>query len=173
MICFLLVILGISSRVLPHPANFTAVGAVALYSGYYIKNKKLAVGLPIILMLLSDWKLGFYQWQMMASVYVSFVLILLLGTAIGKKKWYLAVPVSVVGTVIFFLITNWAVWQFSNWYPHTMSGLLTCYVSGLPFVKNTFIGDLFYTVSFFSITEAAMMLASKQSGYRKKMLFLE
>jgi hypothetical protein len=162
MIYYFLILIGVLTRFFPHPFNFTAVGAVALFSGYYLKDKRLALIIPLAVMLLSDWKLGFYQWQLMASVYASFAIIVFLGIAIRGRKWFFSLPTSVLGTIIFFLVTNWAVWQFGNWYPHNFSGLVTCYLSGLPFLKNNFAGDLIYTFGFFSVAELAIFLAQKK-----------
>ncbi|MFA5051172.1 MAG: DUF6580 family putative transport protein [Patescibacteria group bacterium] len=153
MIYYLLILLGILTRFLPHPANFTAIGAIALFSGYYLKNKKMAIIIPLVIMFLSDWRIGLYQWQLMASVYLSFVIVVFLGILIREKKWFFSLPMSLFGTIIFFLVTNWAVWQFTNWYPHNFPGLISCYLAGLPFIKNSFAGDLTYTFSLFALTE--------------------
>lgn len=170
MIYYILILLGVLTRILPHAPNFTAVAAVALFSGYYIKNKKLAFAAPIIIMLLSDWKIGFYQWQIMASVYASFAIVALLGVLIKNKKWYFALPTSLAGTIIFFLVTNYAVWQFGTWYPHTFAGLIESYVSGLPFIKNSFAGDLIYTFSLFSVAELAIYFARKSNPSVAKLI---
>ncbi|MFA5715236.1 MAG: DUF6580 family putative transport protein [Candidatus Paceibacterota bacterium] len=171
MIYYILIIIGFMTRFMPHPMNFTAIGAIALFSGYYFKDKRIAFAVPMTIMLLSDWMLGFYQWQLLASVYLSFALVVLLGIIIKKQKWFIALPTSLLGTTSFFLITNWAVWQFANWYPHTFSGLLTCYAEGLPFVKNNFAGDLMYTFLFFGIAELAIFVAKKMEFKNKERLF--
>src|SRR3989338_4822075 len=133
MIFYALILFLILTMTLPHAPNFTAVAVAALFSGYYIKNKKMAFLVPMAVMFLSDLKIGFYQWQVLASVYASFAVIVLLGVLIKNKKWYFALPTSLAGTIIFYIVTNYAVWQFGTWYPHTLSGLIESYVSGLPF----------------------------------------
>jgi len=163
MIYFLLILIGFLTRFLPHPANFTAIGAIALFSGYYIKDKRLAVGVPLVAMFLSDWIIGLYQWQLLASVYVSFAVVVLLGVLISRKKWFFALPTSLVGTAIFFLVTNFAFWQFGGFYTYDIAGLLACYSAGLPFLKNSFAGDLTFTVILFSLAESAVFLAQKTS----------
>ena len=169
MIYYLLIIIGFLTRFLPHPANFTAVGAVALFSGYYLKDKRIAVAVPMLVMFLSDLILGFYQWHLLLSVYLSFGLVVLLGILIRKKKWYFALPTSILGTSIFFLITNGAVWLFAEWYPHTFAGLMTCYAEGLPFLKNNLAGDLTYTLALFGIAELAIYLAKKNNLNSKRL----
>ncbi|MDD4531181.1 MAG: hypothetical protein PHH21_00540 [Candidatus Pacebacteria bacterium] len=171
MIYYLLIIIGFLTRFIPHPMNFTAVGATALFSGYYFKDKRVAFAVPLAVMLLSDSFLGFYDWKLLLSVYASFALVVLLGIMIRNKKWLWALPTSLLGTALFFLITNGAVWVFANWYPHTLNGLLLCYAEGLPFVRNNFLGDLTYTFLFFGTAELAMYLARKKDIKNKNLVF--
>ncbi|MFN3386715.1 MAG: DUF6580 family putative transport protein, partial [Candidatus Thermochlorobacter sp.] len=51
---FILVFLGALSRIIPHPPNFTAISAVALYGTNKIADKKHAIVIPLLAMLLSD-----------------------------------------------------------------------------------------------------------------------
>ncbi|MCK9597057.1 hypothetical protein M0R19_07780 [Candidatus Pacearchaeota archaeon] len=173
MIYYLLIIIGFLTRFMPHPMNFTAIGAIALFSGYYFKDKRIAFVVPIIIMLLSDWKLGFYQWQLLLSVYAAFALIVLLGIIIKNKKWFWSLPMSLAGTISFFLITNGAVWLFAEWYPHTFVGLMLCYAEGIPFLKNAFLGDLTYTFIFFSIAQLAIFFANKFEIKNKQKIFAD
>jgi hypothetical protein len=173
MIYYLLIIIGFLTRFMPHPMNFTAIGAIALFSGYYFKDKRIAFTVPMAIMLLSDWLIGFYQWQLLLSVYLAFALVVLLGIIIKNKRWFWSLPMSLAGTISFFLITNGAVWLFADWYPHTISGLMACYVAGLPFLKNTFLGDLTYTFIFFSIAQLAILLANRLEIKNKQKIFAE
>jgi hypothetical protein len=52
---------------------------------------------------------------------------------------------SLVGSVLFFLITNFGVWLGSSMYPQTGAGLIATYVAGIPFFQNTVLGTLFYS----------------------------
>ena len=64
------IILGILTRLIPHPPNFTAIGAIAVFGGAYISDKKLSFIIPTIIMLISDLLLGY---EIQLSVYVSFI----------------------------------------------------------------------------------------------------
>ena len=78
---FFLIIAGViafGSRLLDHPANFTAIGALALISGFLFQSR-FSWLLPLGVMLVTDSLLGFYAWPVMLSVYVSFAIIYLLG----------------------------------------------------------------------------------------------
>jgi len=142
---FILITLGIAARFLPHPANFAPVGAIAIFSGIYLP-KKWAIVLPLAAMFFSDLFLGFYAWPVMLSVYASFAVMGLIGLAVRKhKKLSTILGGTILGSVIFFLTTNGAVWAFSNWYEPSLAGLINCYVVAIPFFRNSLLGDLFYT----------------------------
>ena len=54
--------------------------------------------------------------------------------------------VCLLGSIQFFLITNFFVWLGAEVeYPHTIAGLIACYTAALPFFEHTVLGDLFYT----------------------------
>jgi hypothetical protein len=62
----------------------------------------------------------------------------------------LAVPAaSVTGSLIFFVLTNFAVWAFGTIYSFDWQGLVQCYVAALPFLDKTVIGDLFWNAVLF------------------------
>ncbi len=145
IIAGLLIILGFASRLLPHPANFAPIGAIALFGGLYLP-KRLAIILPVVAMFVSDIFIGFYAWQIMLAVYGSFAIVGLIGLLVRKnKKAATVIGGTILGSVLFFLITNFAVWAFGSMYTHTFAGLTQCYTMAIPFFKNTILGDLFYT----------------------------
>jgi len=88
-------------------------------------------------------------------VYGSFLLIVLLGQRaqrIGQRGgilWKQIVFLSMASSVLFFLITNFGVWVSGTMYPKTIQGFWECYVMGLPFFRNTIVGDLGYNLVFF------------------------
>lgn len=136
--------LAIAVRLLPHPANFTPVAAVALFVGYYLP-KKWAIILPLSVMLVSDLFIGLYDWKLMLAVYCCFALAGLVGIIIRNSRNILTVLSSTLLISLgFFLITNSAVWLFSPWYAHNWSGLILCYTLAIPFFRNTLMGNLFF-----------------------------
>jgi len=166
VIFVILVSLGSMFRLLPHPWNFTPIAAIALFSGVYL-GKKYAFFAPILAMFLSDIFLGFYSWKLMLTVYGSFALIGLIGLVMKKYKSLETILAgSLSGSVLFFLVTNLAIWQFTNWYPRTLSGLIQCYILALPFFRNALLGDLFYNGIFFGVYESVLVLIR-----RKKLSF--
>lgn len=142
---YLLIILAIATRFMPHPGNFTAMGAVALFAGLYL-GKKESLALPLAAMFISDIFIGFYRPSIMASVYIGFVLMVLIGQYLKNKIGVSNVIIGVLsGSLIFFLLTNGAVWLFGTMYTHNLSGLIQSYYMALPFWRNEIIGDLFYS----------------------------
>ncbi len=145
ILIYLLIILAVATRFVPHPANFTAIGAIALFSGLYL-NKKQAMAIPMIAMFVSDIFIGFYSPYIMASVYFGFAITVLLGRYLKNKiKLGNIILGAISGSVIFFLLTNTAVWAFGTMYTHNLSGLFQSYYLAIPFWHNELFGDLFYS----------------------------
>jgi hypothetical protein len=137
--------LGAMARLIPHAPNFAPVAAIAIAASLCL-NKKWSVILPMGALFVSDLLIGFYDWKLMAVVYVSFGMIGIFSWLLKKHGNFLNVVATSLGaSVFFFLITNLAVWFFSAWYPKTLAGLALCLEAGLPFFRNTLMGDLFYT----------------------------
>lgn len=142
------------SRLLPHPFNFTPIGAIALFAGTYITNKKQAFLFPIITLLISDILLqlvngsGFYR--DMVFVYGSFALVTAIGFILrGREQRQTIMVASLVSSILFFVITNFGTWLMYDMYPKTGFGLISCYIAGIPFFKGTIMGDLFYNIILF------------------------
>ncbi|MFH1428102.1 MAG: DUF6580 family putative transport protein [Patescibacteria group bacterium] len=165
IISLILIFLGVVSRLLPHAWNFAPIVAIALFAGVYL-GRNYAIILPVLAMVLGDIFIGFYEWPLMLTVYSSFMIAGIIGLLIRKcKSLETVIAGSLLSSTIFFLLTNWAVWQFSFWYEKSWSGLLTCYTMALPFFRNTLFGDLFYVGVFFGAYELIAYLA-RQRAYK-------
>ena len=153
IISIILVGLGVACRLLPHLWNFAPIAGIALFAGVYL-GRRYALVLPAVAMLIGDFFIGFYDWKLMLAVYGSLILVGLIGLIIRKyKSLEIIVAASIVSSVIFYLTTNYIVWQFSPWYAKTFAGLIQCYALALPFFRNTILGDLFYTAALFGAYE--------------------
>jgi ABC-type proline/glycine betaine transport system permease subunit len=150
MLAISLIIIGILLRFIPHTANFTPVAAIALFAGVYL-NKKQALIVPLLLMVISDIFLGMHN--VAIFTWGSFVLVTLIGCWAKNHKTFKGIVSSaVVSSLLFYVITNFGVWAM-GWYPQTAKGLLDCYILGLPFLRNFGAATLLYTVVFFSAYE--------------------
>ena len=151
-------------RLVPHLPNFAPIGAMALFGGAYLSRKQ-ALLLPIAAMVLSDIFIGFDSPASRISVYGSFALIVLIGMWLKKHRSFQNVVLSSLSaSVLFFVITNFAVWAFGGFYSQNLAGLVECYTLAIPFFRNTIAGDLFYTGVFFGGFELASLL-TKQTKY--------
>jgi hypothetical protein len=167
----LVILLAALSRLLPHPFNFTPIGAIALFGGVCFERKILAFVIPLSAMLLSDLVIqsmrGTGLHHTMWAVYGSFALTACLGIWLRKRTRVTNIfMASLVSSALFFLITNFAVWIGSTFYVQTFSGLLSCYAAGIPFynhdlfgsaLMNTVFGDLFFTAMLFGAYHLASL----------------
>ena len=149
-------------RLVPHPPNFTPIGAMALFSGAYFGRRTivLAFAAPLAAMLLSDAILGFYSgfW----ITYLAVATIVLLGSLALTSRSVLRIGLAAVaGSIMFFLVSNFGTWALSGMYAHTFAGLAACYVAAIPFFQNTVAGDLFYATLLFGGFSLAERLVPK------------
>ena len=147
MFAYLLVLIAVLTRVLPHAGwwNFTAVGGALLYFGARRPWREMVA--PLAALMATDYCLTVYayhyafhpadyvmQWAWSIGV-MALGLVLL-----RSRTTFLRVAAGVVlGPTSFFLLTNYAVWAGSGMYPHSMAGLETCYMAAIPFYQNDLI----------------------------------
>lgn len=146
----LLVMLAVWSRLLPHPANFAPIAAAGIFSAALLP-RRWALSVPLISMVASDLVIGLHSTVLFT--WGAYLLITLMAAAIFSKKLtaWRALGVTLAGSVLFFIITNFGVWLDGRLYPRTLAGLWQCYVMATPFFRNTLLGDLFYTGALFGL----------------------
>ena len=152
-----IIFLAAFSRLIPHLPNFSPLGAIGLFGAAYFSKKWQALFLPIAATWLSDlfinnvvyaqyypkftWFYEGFYWQ-----YGSYLLIALAGFLIFKKvKTSTVLMGALASTTIFYLVSNLGCWIGSTVYAQNFGGLMTCYAAGIPFIKGTLLGDLFYS----------------------------
>ena len=151
----------IMSRLLPHPDNFTPIVAAALFGGAYFTNLRLAFIVPLSAMLISDIALEFISpaggfHDLMFLVYACFAGFVGLGILLRKYSTFYAPPLmATLAATLFFIITNFAVWLNSSFYPQTLEGLIACYIAALPFYGNSLAAALFWTTAAFGLWRLA------------------
>lgn len=148
LLAAVMIFLAAALRLAPHPWNFTPVGAMAIFSGAIIRDRRLAFVLPLLALFAGDIFIGLYK--LMPVVYTSFLVSVAIGLWLGNRPTVGRIGLAnLLGAVQFFLVTNLAAWAFGLTYPHTSVGLLACFVAGIPFFWNTLAGDAFYAVLLF------------------------
>jgi Family of unknown function (DUF6580) len=174
MSAFLLLLLAIVSRVMPHPGwlNFTAVGGSLLYFGARRPLRQALI--PVVLLAGTDYYLTVYAYrypfhlQDYLVTWIWYAAAILIGATILKSNASVGrvVGASVLSATSFFAISNFAVWAGSAMYPHTASGLAACYTAALPFYRNDLISTLVVTVLAFGTPVLASRLAESRSVHR-------
>ncbi len=154
----LMILAAALTRLLPHPVNVAPIAAMALAGGVYL-DKRYSLIIPIVALLVSDMFLGFFP--ILFFVYGSVLLIGLAGLWLrGHKKPLPVFGTTIFSSVLFFLVTNFGVWVVGpEMYPKTWAGLLECYAAGIPFFRNTVLGDVFYVAVLFGMFELLGYLA--------------
>ncbi|NIM47622.1 MAG: hypothetical protein GTN40_05725 [Candidatus Aenigmarchaeota archaeon] len=159
---YFFIITAVILRILPHAPNFAPIAAMALFGGTYL-NKKYALLVPLAAMFISDYFIGFYDLKLEFTVWGSFLLVGLIGLWLRKhKNLRNIIGATLLGSVLFFIVTNFTVWAFSSWYPRTIQGLVQCYIMAIPFFRNTILGDLFYVGILFGSYEIVLYLVKNK-----------
>lgn len=148
------------SRLLPHPFNFTPVMGIALFAGAKFNDRKWSLLIPVVAMLLSDIGLSMiYHYPVFHDtiffVYGSVLLASMLGWRLKSEKLNAGKTVlyTLISSILFFVITNIAVWVFDGMYSMDAAGLVKCFVMAIPFFKNALAGDIFYVALLFGAYE--------------------
>ena len=154
-----LIVLAALTRLLPHPPNFSPVEAIALFGGAYFAARGWALVVPLVAMFISDLALGlvnggiYFDYFASAGfllVYACIALSTVLGFGLrGRVGGARVLGYSLVGSVLFFLVTNFGAWLGSPAYPQNAAGLAAAYVAGIPFFQWTVLGTLSYAALLF------------------------
>jgi hypothetical protein len=149
-----LVIVGVASRLLPHPPNFTSVNAVGLYGGSRLQGWRGYL-VPLVCMLITDPVMGaMYGFQPFSLVTPFIYASLLVNVWLGQR--FLSrvsagrmFTLGLIASAQFYLISNFATWWLGSLYPHTFAGLGVCYIAALPYLAWNVAGTLVYSAGLF------------------------
>jgi hypothetical protein len=179
---FGLVLLAVLTRIVPHPPNFSPLVAIAIFSTAYFPDKRWGMLLPALAFFVGDCFLGvavefgvYSGWMANTSgfykgspiLYLIMTLITPLGYLLRDTKDVKALLGStLMGSILFFFLSNFMVWARGSMYTHDLAGMVNCYTMAIPFFSNEVLGSLFYMSSFFLIahklnwnTETKLQLA--------------
>ncbi len=146
-----MIVAAAATRLLPHPPNFTAIGALALFGGAYFTRRWVALLVPLAAMLLADLVLTSPD----VSSYACFALTVLLGMLLKDRVTFgRTTAAAVAATGLFFVLSNVSVWWGSKTYLQNAAGLAECFVAAIPFAQNMLLGNLFYCGVLFGGLEA-------------------
>jgi hypothetical protein len=143
-----MILVAVLAKCVPHPVNFTPIGAIALFAGAHFTSKRAAYLVPLVALLVSDLITGLHV--LIPFVYGCFALNVLLGFWIRRQRSALrTISAIFMGAAVFFLVTNFGSWLAFDTFAKSPAGLLACYASAIPYLINSLLGDLFYSAVLF------------------------
>ncbi len=117
---------------------------LVLLTGYLVKPQSLAVAITLLAVLFTDFFFGFSTSSILGYPLYAAMIFLSPGTA----STVTILRSSVVVNILFFFISNFAVWVDGRLYPLTSSGLWGSYVFALPFFERSLIGTILFSFIF-------------------------
>lgn len=144
-------------------ANFSPVGALALFGGAYFNKSWKAFSFPLLTLLISDLFLSYTLFNQYRTgllyggwywTYGAFALMVLAGRVMLNKITVNKVFLSSLTCVfIHWIVTDFGVWLGSTFYPQTFSGYMACLIAAIPFELNFLAGTLVYSAILFGAFE--------------------
>ena len=140
-------------------ANFSPIGAMALFGGAYFSGRTKQFLFPLLTLFVSDVVLSLTVFSQYSSgllyggwywVYGAFALMTLTGNLLIKnataKNILLATLVCVL---IHWIVTDFGVWLNSTVYPQTAEGFVACLIAAIPFELRFLTGTTVYSAILF------------------------
>lgn len=151
------------SRLIPHPSNYTAIGAMALFGGCYFSDKRSAYIVTILALFLSDVILNSFVYGHTLTltyagflwIYASFIFTVILGTFIKKVSVSNVLVMGIIAALLHWIITDFAVWMGSPIYTKNFAGMLECYTAALPYLRNMLLANIVFSGIMFGAYELA------------------
>jgi hypothetical protein len=143
--------------------NFTPIGAMGLFGGFYFSDKWKAILIPLLTLWLTDLFLnyfvyyGYWKWFYVGFYYTygSFILTVFIGRFMTKATVKNILFAGVSAALLHWIITDFGVWLDGRMYPKNIQGLITCYVMAIPYLKNMIISNLLFSAVLFGLFEFA------------------
>lgn len=172
-VAVILIVLAALYRVLPTMdfalSNISPVMAIAFCGAVYFRNKVMWL-VPFLALSLSDLYINHYYarefgytWPVAGFVArtACFAAALGIGAVVARRKsWLGLLNGSLLGAILFYLITNSQSWLSDPFYAKTVAGWWQALTVGHPefpptiyFFRNTLFGDLMFTGFFAGVME--------------------
>lgn len=164
MSAYVVLILAVLSRCLPHWMHSSGIGATAtgaglLFFGAKMRGSRWQALAAVAVMACVDCYLTVfaYGFPFKASSYVltwawGAAVVLFANTVLRERQTFLRVAGSALFSATgFFLLSNAAVWWKSGMYPQSFAGLMESYAAGVPFYRNDAICTLLVCGALFGL----------------------
>ena len=159
-------------------SNFAPMAAIALCGAAYFPTR-FKFTIPLGALFVSDLVLNYVyrapliQAQMFGH-YLALVLVGLIGVALqNRASLKTLLPASLLGSTIFYVVTNAFSWLSDPGYAKNFAGLIQALTVGLPqysstptwmFFRNTLLSDLFFTLLFVACMNLGRQTSRGRAG---------
>jgi hypothetical protein len=158
----LLVLIAALYRVIPdRPWGFAPQFAMTLFCGTVIKDRKIALLLPLLSMFISDVLYQLLYIQGLTSIegfyegmiwnYIIFGSLTVIGFFINSNSVKSIFKGAVLSPTIYFIVSNFVTWISGGGLQRskTLTGLMQAYVDGIPFYGNSLVATLVFGLILF------------------------
>lgn len=155
---YLVVLLAVLTRFIPHLPDFSPVMATLLFGGAHLKRRD-AIWYPLVLLAIATVVQTTLVYRMPLNwsqgiVWLGFAAVALIGYWLRRHETFTTIGIAALAApTIFLLISNFGVWLGWRLYPVTWAGLITCYTAALPFYRNALVASVAYTAILFGADE--------------------
>lgn len=175
MIAYLLILIAVLTRVMPHAGwmNFTAVGGALIYFGARRPWREMIA--PLAILMTTDFYLTSFsyqypfRWQDYVTTWAWYAAVMALGFILlrARVSWLRAGAAALLGPTSFFVVSNFAVWATGTMgtiYPHTLGGLEACYAAAIPFYRNDLISTAIVLGAAFGVPALVRMQREQRAS---------
>lgn len=144
--------IGIFGRLIPHLPNATPLCTLCLLAPTAF-SKQFSLPLTITILIVSDFFChlifntpSFGSWTFFT--YTGWLTITFFSYSTNVQTTLIRrIIQTTIASLMFWIWTNFGTWCFSQGlYPHTMTGVLSCYIAAIPFLNSSIIGNCLWTI---------------------------
>jgi hypothetical protein len=144
-------------------ANFSPIGAMAIFGGAYFDKKWKAFAFPLLMLFISDLILHQTVFKAYSNgllysgwywVYGAFALMTFVGRWLLKKiTIHRFLFSALICVFIHWIVTDLGVWIGSTKYTQDVNGFMTCLTNAIPYEWRFFAGTVLYGTILFGLFE--------------------
>ncbi len=168
-LAIVLLTIGIGGRLLLKDLpNIETVMVASLLAGSLLGGL-YSVFIPLTIIAITDMYLG--NDPILLFTWSAWGVIGLTGLVLRKRRGFKPAficgltGIGILSSLFFYLYTNFGVWLLWDMYPHTLAGLIQCYVMGLPFFLRHLASDLILIPTISSIFLGALFYCQKYKRF--------
>jgi hypothetical protein len=164
----LIAAVAVARLAISHPYNFVPIFSCLIFFAMARPRREYAI--PFLLLMGVDIyvtriRYGYPLTGDHAVTWLWYLVAILAGGALlrGTSSTSRAVVCSLLASISFFVVSNFAVWAEWGMYAKTWSGLGECYIAALPFFRNSLASEMMASALIFTLAHFAGRWMGAQS----------